>query len=58
MLDERAECPGFKENVNNAVQDKKIAPGGDKVRAAADAVFGTPILPDPEFPIVTPGKQD
>ncbi|QEU89628.1 alkyl/aryl-sulfatase [Streptomyces kanamyceticus] len=57
-LDELAESPGFKENFNKAVQDKKIALEGDKAQAATDAVFGTLTLPDPKFPIVTPHQPN
>ncbi|GGV09251.1 alkyl/aryl-sulfatase [Streptomyces spectabilis] len=53
-LDELAEKPGYKENFNQAVDDKKITLEGADAQAATDAVFGTLTLPDPKFPIVTP----
>ncbi|MEV0445923.1 alkyl sulfatase C-terminal domain-containing protein [Streptomyces spectabilis] len=53
-LDELAEKPGFQKNFNQAVDEKKITLEGANAQAATDAVFGTLVLPDPKFPIVTP----
>ncbi|WP_037824584.1 alkyl/aryl-sulfatase [Streptomyces sp. NRRL B-1347] len=53
-LNELAEKPGYKNNFNQAVDDKKITLEGADAQAATDAVFGTLTLPDPRFPIVTP----
>ncbi|WP_224277788.1 alkyl/aryl-sulfatase [Streptomyces sp. LS1784] len=53
-LDELAERPGFKHNFDTAVADKVVLLEGDHAQEAADQVFGTLTLPDPQFPIVTP----
>ncbi|GAA3013458.1 alkyl sulfatase dimerization domain-containing protein [Streptomyces lactacystinicus] len=53
-LNELAERPGFKRNFDTAVEDKLVLLEGEHAQEAADRVFGTLTLPDPQFPVVTP----